>query len=323
VGQTRPRLGLDLLRRHPMCDVCGAYLYYSIKYVVSASTHAMPPPAPASRCSCSSPALSRLRPHRLLEISHASGRTRYHGYTPACPLPVALPPPPRRALPPPQSSRRQSLPLPYPPRHARALPLHRRVRPPRLLHAMVGVPCPVSPPTSRSPSICHARRSAPHPTPRCLRARRRFCPPHLLAAPHFFSTKSRSQPRPSYPQSTSKSRRRGQCRCRGGGRAGSGGDALAGRTHGEGGGWEAHEEGWRHLKRAALRGLLLGEAQILACGHTLVLIARARQGPLVVSLRRGGLGVGLWATQVQREGPHTVVGRRRQGCRVRVLLLIL
>jgi hypothetical protein len=149
-----------------------------------------------------------------------------------------------------------------PPRHERPSPTLPVVRtpfpstvasaPPRLPHAMAGVPCPVSPPTSRSPLICPARRFAPHPTPRCPRARRRFCLPDLPAAPHFFFAKSRSQPRPSYPQSTSKSRRHGQCRCRGGGRARSGGDALVGRAHGEGGGWEAHDEGWHRLKRAQL-----------------------------------------------------------------------
>jgi hypothetical protein len=56
------------------CALYLLHLYYSIKSVASASTHAMPPPAscpggPASCCSSPCPAASRLRPHRLLEIS--------------------------------------------------------------------------------------------------------------------------------------------------------------------------------------------------------------------------------------------------------------
>jgi hypothetical protein len=72
-------------------------------------------------------------------------------------------------------------------------------------------------------------------------------PPFLLRQVSFSTLAS-------YPQSTSKSRQPGQCRCRGGGRAGSGGDALAGWTHGDGGGWEAHEEGWCRLECEQLCG---------------------------------------------------------------------
>jgi hypothetical protein len=71
------------------------------------------------------------------------------------------------------------------------------------------------------------------------------------------------------------------------------------------------------------RRLLLGEAQLLARGRALVLIAGARRGPLAAGPRRGALGVGAWASQVQREGARAVVGRRRQCRGARLLLVIL